>query len=723
MVLQINTGIPRWTSHLLRLAWVLAAVPLAAATPAPAPAADTSTELVELEPFQVVGRRLVHEDLLGGSGRLALDASALALPEHTTLGEVLERLPGVRSSSFGPAVGRPILRGLGDARVQVLADSLGTGDASGVGPDHAVALDPLLLRRVEVVRGPASLFYGNRAIGGAVNAETRVVPGVDDAGGTGWLVARGEAGTAGALGGLGTTGRRDSLAWTFNAIARASDDLRIRGLARRTDIEHGHSHGNQGATEEPNPDGILPGSSHDSHTATLGLRWGRPALSLGVGLVRYRGGYGVPFHHHADATGEPTAEVDAVRLALEQDRVEVHVDAAPAAGWLHTLRARIGHTDYGHVERERGIDETTFAVKTTEARIEGRGTLGTDGAVVFGLGLHGMIEQFRSSARRNPLGATFPATDTHQLALFAIARSNLGPFSLRAGARTEANRLNLADFPGHRVTYRTPSLAAGLQADLGAGWQADVSATRAERAPTASELFANGGHLASGLFARGSLFQFPSRYLNTERGDTVETSLRHSGAWGHLEATAWRADFDRYVFLRKSEFTDDTTGLPIFESIQRPAELYGFELEWLRIWRPEYGGSSWELRLRTEGTRGSYLKTAFGERDPLPRMPPRRHQVRIGHERPNGWRAHAEWIFVEAQRRAELNSETSTPGYTDLSLGFSLPVRIPHQSGRGRLSLGVSNLFDRAQRNHLSFLKDVAPQAGRRWHAGLEWAW
>src|SRR5690625_6542545 len=50
------------------------------------------------------------------------------------------------------------------------------GDLSGTAVDHAVALDPLSMDRVEVVRGPASLLYGSGAIGGVVNMFTYDMP-------------------------------------------------------------------------------------------------------------------------------------------------------------------------------------------------------------------------------------------------------------------------------------------------------------------------------------------------------------------------------------------------------------------------------------------------------------------------------------------------------------------------------------------------------------------
>ena len=69
-----------------------------------------------------------------------LAGSKLDEAKAGTLGETVAKLPGVQSSNFGPGVGRPIIRGLDGARVQVLSDGLGSGDVSTVSVDHAVTI-------------------------------------------------------------------------------------------------------------------------------------------------------------------------------------------------------------------------------------------------------------------------------------------------------------------------------------------------------------------------------------------------------------------------------------------------------------------------------------------------------------------------------------------------------------------------------------------------------
>ncbi|NRA10281.1 MAG: TonB-dependent receptor plug domain-containing protein, partial [Myxococcales bacterium] len=113
-------------------------------------------------------------DVIQGTVVLANEELDAAL--RPTLGDTLAELPGITSSSFGPGASRPVIRGLDGPRVRVLQDGIGIQDASVSSPDHAVAMEPLLSDRIEVVRGAATLRYGSSAIGGVVNVDDGRIP-------------------------------------------------------------------------------------------------------------------------------------------------------------------------------------------------------------------------------------------------------------------------------------------------------------------------------------------------------------------------------------------------------------------------------------------------------------------------------------------------------------------------------------------------------------------
>ena len=95
---------------------------------------------------------------------------------EATIGATLAESPGVALREFGPGPARPVIRGLDGDRVAMLEDGQRMGDLSSQSGDHAVPSNPAAARRLEIVRGPATLLYGANAIGGLVNVITDSIP-------------------------------------------------------------------------------------------------------------------------------------------------------------------------------------------------------------------------------------------------------------------------------------------------------------------------------------------------------------------------------------------------------------------------------------------------------------------------------------------------------------------------------------------------------------------
>ncbi len=162
--------------RLLATVATIAAWPALAAAPAE-DAAPPAGDAYHAQPENVIVTaplRHDRQDML--SGVAVLDGSALTRALRPTIGETLQRTPGVSATSFGPNASRPVLRGLQGERVRVLTDGIGAIDVSNTSVDHAVAVDPLTAERIEVLRGPESLLYGSSAIGGVVNVIDRRIP-------------------------------------------------------------------------------------------------------------------------------------------------------------------------------------------------------------------------------------------------------------------------------------------------------------------------------------------------------------------------------------------------------------------------------------------------------------------------------------------------------------------------------------------------------------------
>ena len=78
-----------------------------------------------------------------------------------TLGDYLQNETFVESASYGPAVGRPVVKGMDGYRVGVTTGNVVLNDVSAMSQDHAVGVMPRATKKIELIKGPASLLYGS----------------------------------------------------------------------------------------------------------------------------------------------------------------------------------------------------------------------------------------------------------------------------------------------------------------------------------------------------------------------------------------------------------------------------------------------------------------------------------------------------------------------------------------------------------------------------------
>ncbi|HEX4934419.1 MAG TPA: TonB-dependent receptor plug domain-containing protein, partial [Gemmatimonadaceae bacterium] len=105
-----------------------------------------------------------------------LSGKGLALNLGSSVAQTLANEPGMAMRFNGPMANVPVIRGLTGDRILVLQDGERTGDLSSASADHALSVDPFSADRIEVIRGPASLLYGNNALGGVVNVIANEIP-------------------------------------------------------------------------------------------------------------------------------------------------------------------------------------------------------------------------------------------------------------------------------------------------------------------------------------------------------------------------------------------------------------------------------------------------------------------------------------------------------------------------------------------------------------------
>ena len=280
-----------------------------------------------------------------------LSGSVLAQRLGSTLGETLDNLPGIANSSFGPNVGRPVIRGLEGDRLLILQNGGANMDVSGLSFDHAVPIDPLTTERIEVLRGPATLLYGSSAVGGLVNViDNRIARerAFDAQGGT---LGKAELRAGGAAqerstGAMVETGN-DRWVLHVDAFDRSTRNLSV---PRAMDCTV------NGMTTTQRR---VCNSASDAQGAAIGGTLLFDRGYLGLSTSEYRSTYGT------------VAEPDVTIGMLRRHQV-MEGEWRDAAGLLQALKFQWGHTSYSHTEYPGSDTGTRFDNAGHELRLEAK---------------------------------------------------------------------------------------------------------------------------------------------------------------------------------------------------------------------------------------------------------------------------------------------------------------------------------------------------------------
>lgn len=651
-----------------------------------------------------------------------LSGERLDEAKANSLGETVNKLPGVQASYFGPGVGRPIVRGLDGARVQVLSDGLGSGDVSTVSVDHAVSIEPFLADQIEVLKGPATLLYGSGAIGGAVNVvDGRVPERLADQPFQGRAELRGGSVNDEGTGMLRVDGSTDRFAFHVDALHRETGDYEIPGQAESAALMAEH-----GETPGPAEAGLLHNSFVRTDSAAFGLSWIGERGFVGGAYSLFNTRYGVPGHaheHEGEAPVEEEAAEDGVHIAIDQRRSELR-GGVDDLGPFQSLRIKLANTNYTHTEFEGDAIGTVFDNDVTEARLElvHKAWAGWKGA----FGLQWGARDFVAIGAE----AFVPPSQSRDAGLFWIGERTFGDaFKLELGARHDRNRIDIDDAIaiGPDRDFDTTSASAALKWEASEALHLTFGLDRAQRSPTAEELYSNGLHVATASIERGT----PD--LDVETANRAELGLHwHHGPF-NFSAALYQVRYDDFVYLADTGIEEHDG--PVRLWTQGDARFTGAEAE-VNWTIAENNTGNWDLRVFGDAVRGrldgtgtrdvAFALTHEGETEaftatlPLDGNLPRMVPSRVGGElrwELGQWRA-----SVGAVRYARQDDvatfETATPGYTlaDAHVAWHMDTA---GGNAVELFLDGSNLLDEEARPHTSFLKDLVPLPGRGFVFGV----
>ena len=667
-----------------------------------------------------------------------LSGETLRRQQAATLGDTLEKLPGVQSNFHGNVASTPIIRGLSGPRVLITQNGLDVSDVSRVGPDHAVASEASTAKQIEVLRGPATLFFGSGAIGGVVNVVDQRVPTSTET--RGEFVLETQTVNDQKLGTFNVTTGVDNIAFYADGFYRDSNDY-------ETPV----------APDIDDPDGahVVENSNEESNGFTLGTSYLFDQGYVGVAVERFEREYGVPGHSHGGDTS--------VFADLEQTKYQLLGEYNFTNDFLQSVHFRAGYTDYEHAEVEGGLLGTTFSNETEELRVEllHKPMAGWRG----GISLHYKGSDVFAQGEE----AFTPPSEMEMFAVALMEERHFGDFLVQLGARAESVTLDassvlLPELDAHEhddehdhdehahdehehegsefirqfavdQEFTPISLSAGVVYTINESYNVGVSLSRSERAPSASELLSFGPHIGTRTYEIGALFDLSEEgefvlsqtAIDLETANNIDLTFRKTQGDVGFVFNAFYNQVDNYYFQEETglfaesghdhdhdeeghgeeEHSEDehSDELPVYLFGSADAVLHGFELQ-----------VAWQT---TDNLKldffADYVKARLKDGGALPRTSPMRVGSHVAYTLDN---IRADLDITHFAKQDDISTfETETDGYTlvDASITYDIPL--------GDIDLSVylsgENLTDEEARVHTSFLKDIAPRPGRNFAFGV----
>jgi hemoglobin/transferrin/lactoferrin receptor protein len=611
-----------------------------------------------------------------------VDTEQLQTRQAADIGDVLRYLPNVELGGGPRNLGMNLnIRGLGDARILFLLD--GARQDFRRGHNSRIFIDPALLKRVDIVRGPASSTWGSGALGGVISFTT-----LDAAD----LLRPGEHHGAKVRSGFQSMNEQYIPgASVYGLLGEQFDyllDFSYRNAA--DDIRHG--------------DGSkLQNSSFESYASLAKLNWTPGYNQLMFSAQTFDQNGKVPSNAQS---------VSAINTLVDRDTEQRNYTLRyryenPGNTWLNPEILAYHNTTHTLEKRlfDQRRDETDFSTTGVNVKNSSHIEAGSTLKQIITYGVDYFHNE--SKGKRNGVARPeFPRGEADVVGVYLQDEITLWErLSLVPGVRwdyfrSQADSLTVSTNQNDRVNFKIGGLFKVTE------WLSITgSYNEAFRAPTLDELFTTGTHFTCGpgcanLFVPNPDLK-PETAFNKEIGMRIQKpSLFHENDQLTVRAAYFNNQVKDFVDLMVDVAFMPIPGNPGRGGVTtsdnvRDATLEGFEVEANYAVQYGYAGFSYAQTRGRNRTTGETLSNVL----------PDKWIILAGLNWPTynftlGWRS----SVVHAQNRVPAGG-TPTSGYTlhDLTLTW-----VPQNNTlRGlRLDFGIDNLTDSDYRRHLSALRD-----------------
>ena len=636
------------------------------------------------------------DDLLGISSTNIMDALA-------------KSVPGVSAVTTGPAVSKPFIRGLGYNRVVLVNDGI-RQEGQQWGDEHGIEIDDYSARRIEVLKGPASLMYGSDAIAGVINVQSQLpVPE-----GTMQANVLSEYQTNNALRAIygNIAGTKNGFSWNAYADYKGAHDYKnaYDGYVYNSKFRTANAGGMLGYRGHWGSSRLMV-STVDQR---IGMVEGERDEETGAFLKPLPGG------EETIATDDDFKDIDPYwpyqrvrHFKVTSDNIfqigRNHLDLT--VGYQRNKREEFGSPD------EPGVPEAFFDLETVSYTVKYHLPAGNAWKTSFGI--NGMFQQNTNRAEE----AIIPDYVLQDAGLFFFSQYIKDKFSFSGGLRYDYRNVNSKameldgepKFTAFKKQFSNVSGSMGITYELSPTLTLKANLARGFRAPNLAELASNGAHEGTNRFEIGNTDLKNEVSLQGDLG--LELSADHVT----FSASVFYNHINNFIFYQKvlssgggdSILTDPESGdeLQVFRFNQQDANLYGAELhidihphplDWLHF------------ENTFSYTRGRFTNAVDGSNN-LPLIPAARlvselrgnllqqsKTLRNVHVSVTG-----DFTFSQDNAFTGFNTETPTDGYVLLNAMAGAEFVRKGKVLFG-LHVGMYNITDVAYQNHLSRLKYTA---------------
>lgn len=617
----------------------------------------------------------------------------------TNLIDALSKTPGVTQLTTGPAISKPIIRGLGYNRVMVLNDGV-KQEGQQWGDEHGIEIDEYNVTRTEVLKVPASIIYGSEALSGVINIVSDVP--VAEGALRGNIFSNYQSNNNLQGYHFDIAGNKNGLVWGFNASSKKASDYKNKydGYVYNSKFNELNAGAYIGIEKDWGYSHFILNKFNQKLGMIEGARNTKGEFTKEILLVGNTGTTIMEVPATSDDFNSSTPQVPYQYIQHTKYIFDNSINWSTGKLKANIAYQRNQRQEYGNIEIpseknlyfDLGTLNYSFQYLLPETN-NWKHTIGVNG--------------LKQENKNKGVEALIPEYKSFEMGVFFYTQKHVGNFNFSGGARIDQKGIQ---FNGLQKNYGDIAGSMGMTYELKNNLIFKFNIARGYRAPNLSELGSHGAHEGTNRYEYGN----PN--LQTEKSLQFDAGIEWSNEHISFNGNVFYNNVNNYIFYEKisalhggdSIIKKDNKDFYAFAYHQQDAKLVGAEFN-VDIHPHPLDG------LHIENTvsmvNGTFKKAVDGSIY-LPSIPSTRWITELRYElqknKGNFKNSYASVQFdnVAAQLHpfTGYHTETNTPAYTLINIGAGTQV-----TKKGKqlfsVSLVAQNITDIAYQNHLSRLK------------------